>query len=56
MLKPGRISTTLPASVIRLLKRTAEYQGRSMSGIAAYAIETYLKEQIPAAKRTNVHS
>lgn len=44
MSKSSRISTTLPASVLKQLESEASYQGRSVSNLVAYIIESHLKQ------------
>jgi hypothetical protein len=39
-----RITATLPASVLKTLGNVAADQGRSVSNLAAYIIESYLKQ------------
>lgn len=41
----ARISTTVPTNVFDQLGRLAAMQGRSMSNLAAYALERYVEEQ-----------
>jgi metal-responsive CopG/Arc/MetJ family transcriptional regulator len=41
----ARISTTVPTNVYDQLGRLAAMQGRSMSNLAAYALERYVEEQ-----------
>ena len=41
----ARISTTVPTNVFEQLGRLAAMQGRSMSNLAAYALERYVEEQ-----------
>jgi len=40
----SRITATLPVSVLSTLGKVAAYQGRSVSNLAAYIIESYLKQ------------
>jgi len=40
----SRITATLPVSVLNTLNKVAAYQGRSTSNLAAYIIESYLKQ------------
>jgi hypothetical protein len=44
MTRSHRISTALPESVFEQLLQEAAVQGRSMSNLTAYIIETYLKK------------
>jgi hypothetical protein len=40
----SRITATLPVSVLNTLGKVAADQGRSVSNLAAYIIESYLKK------------
>lgn len=44
--KPKRISTTVPARVYDALERLSMEQGRSLSNMAAFALELYVDQQI----------
>jgi hypothetical protein len=46
----SRITATLPVSVLNTLGKVAAYQGRSVSNLTAYIIESYLKQHNQTTK------
>jgi hypothetical protein len=46
----SRITATLPVSVLNTLGKVAAYQGRSVSNLTAYIIESYLNQHNQTVK------